>query len=62
MGGLCCCIVACTQLGNGTVYRTVAMAAPVLLTNGLSRNEAVLYNNFLVFCVCKGMYAGDGLD
>ena len=35
------CIVACTHLGNGTDRRTVTMVAPLLLTSGPMRYEAV---------------------
>ena len=53
----------CTHLGNGTGHRTAIMAAPLLLTSGLAKYKAVLHNNFYYFvCVCKGMWAGDGLD
>ena len=62
MGGLYCCIVACTHLGSGTGHITVTIVAPLLLTSGLMRYEAVLHSNLLVFvcmfisvCVCEGM-------
>ena len=32
------------KLGNSTVHRTVTLAAPLLLTNGMVRYEAVLYS------------------
>ena len=42
MGSSCRCIVACMHLGNGTGRRTATLAAPLLLTSGLMRYEAVL--------------------
>ena len=38
------CIVACAHLGNGTGHRTVTLAAPLLLTSGPVRYEAVLHS------------------
>ena len=56
MGGSHRCIVACTYLGNGTGHRTATMAAPLLLTSGPARYEAVLHNNlFSIVCVFEGM-------
>ena len=37
-------LYSCTQLGNGTGRRTVTMMAPLLLTSGLVRHEAVLHS------------------
>ena len=42
MGSLYCCIVACAHLGNGTGRRTATLVAPLLLTSGPLRYEAVL--------------------
>ena len=53
MGGLYCCIVACSHIENDTDRRTSTMAAPLLLTSGPVRSEDVLYDNFVVLlCVC----------
>ena len=38
------CIVVCAQLGNGTGRRTTTMVAPLLLTSGSVRYEAVLHS------------------
>ena len=59
------CIFACAYLGNGTGRRTVTMVEPLLLTSGPEKYEAGLHSNFffiLLLCVCKWMYARDGLD
>ena len=62
MGGLYCCIVDGTHLGNGTKRGTATMAAPQLLTSGLVKYESWRHSKyFLAFCVCEGIYAGDGL-
>ena len=42
MGSLHRCIVAYTHLENGTGHRTATMVAPLLLTSGPVRYEAVL--------------------
>ena len=39
-----CVCVWCAHLGNSTGRRTVTMAAPLLLTSGPVRYEAVLYS------------------
>ena len=44
MGSLYHCVVACAQLGNGTGCRTATLAAPLVLTSGLLRYEAVLHS------------------
>ena len=44
MGSSYCCIVACTHIGNGTGRRTATMAAPLLLTSGPVRHEAVFHS------------------
>ena len=43
MGGSNRCIVACAHLRNGTGRRTATLAAPLLLTSGPVRYEAVLH-------------------
>ena len=44
MGSSYHCIVACAQLGKSTGRRTATLAAPLLLTNGLVRYEAVFHS------------------
>ena len=39
-----CCIVGDAHLGNGTGRRTPTLAAPLLLTSGSVRYEAVLHS------------------
>ena len=63
MGGLYCCIVAFTHLGNVTGHRTATLAAP-LSRCGPVMYEAGLHGEFTKkgLLVYKGMDAGDGLD
>ena len=42
MGSSWCCIVACTHLRNGTDCQTAIFVAPLLITSGPLRYEAVL--------------------
>ena len=44
VGSLYHCIVACTHLGNDTGHRTATLEAPLLLTSGPARYEAMLYS------------------
>ena len=53
MGSSCNCIVACTHSGNGTGRRTVTFVAPLPLTSGPVRYEAVLHS-------CVTSPVGDG--
>ena len=53
MEGSYWCIVACTHLATSTCCRTVTMVAPLLLTSGPVRYEAVLHS-------CGTSPVGDG--
>ena len=56
MGCLYHYIVACAHLENGTGRRTPTMAAPLLLTRGLVRYEAVVHScgtNSVCVCVWR---------
>ena len=47
------CIDACAHIGNGTGHRTATIAAPLYLTIGPMRCEAMLHNTILVFVVVQ---------